>query len=55
MVNRIVNDDGEIFGAHDDASELLRPQHRVDQVHERGDAQDQRQQRHDVTYTRSQS
>ena len=37
------------------ASELLRPQHRVHEVHERGDAQQQRQQSHDVTYTRSQS
>jgi hypothetical protein len=37
------------------ALEFLRTQHRVHQIHERADAQDQRQQRHDVTYTRSQS
>jgi hypothetical protein len=36
-------------------SELFRPQHRVNEVHERGDAQQQRQEGHDVTYTRSQS
>jgi hypothetical protein len=37
------------------ASELLRTQHRVHQVHECRSAQEQRQQRHDNTYTRSQN
>jgi hypothetical protein len=36
-------------------SELFRPQHRVHEVYERRDAQQQRNQCHDVTYTRSQS
>jgi hypothetical protein len=36
-----------------DVSELFGAQHRVDEIHERRDAQYQRQQGHDVTYTRS--
>jgi hypothetical protein len=37
------------------ASELLGPQHRVHQVHERGNAEEQRDKRHHNTYTRSQN
>jgi hypothetical protein len=37
------------------ASELLRPHHGVDEVDEGGNTQQQRQQSHDITYTRSHS
>jgi hypothetical protein len=36
-------------------SELLGAQHRVDQVRKRRDAQQQEEQHHDCTYTRSQN
>ena len=41
MVNSDRDDNGEVFGAHGEPSELLRPQHRVDEVHRSGNAQDQ--------------
>ena len=47
--------DGDVFSAHRSLRTSLGPQHRVHQVHERRDAQDQRQHGHGVTYTRSQS
>ena len=54
MVNRIVNATAT-YSVPMAASELFRAQHRVHEVHERGDAQQQRQQSHGVTYTRSHS
>ena len=54
IVNRIVNATAT-YSVPMDASELFRAQHRVHEVHERRDAQQQRDSSsHDFTYTRSQ-